>query len=56
MVPILGSPNVLELKLPEAITTSYAGQGFWELQSKEFWGTKVGNYWSTLKLNSGPNP
>ena len=31
VVPNLGSPDILGLKLPEAFTTSCAGQNIWEL-------------------------
>ena len=42
--PNLGSSDIFGLKLPEAFTTSCAGQDFWELQSKNIWGPKVGNH------------
>ena len=36
----LGSPGVLGLQSPEAFTTSYAGWGFWDLQSQNTWITQ----------------
>ena len=44
VVSNLGSPDVLGLKLPEAFSTSSAGQDFWELQSKNIWELKVENH------------
>ena len=46
VVPNLGSPDILGLKLPEALITSCAGQDFWELQSENVWGLNIGNHWS----------
>ena len=42
VVPNLGPPDVLRLQLPEAFTTTSAGQDFWELKSKNIWRPKVG--------------
>ena len=47
--PILGDPDVLELQFPEAITTSCASWGFWELQSKNIWVTQG---WGTTAINN----
>ena len=41
VVPNLGPPDVLGLQLPEASTTTSAGQDFWELKSKNIWRPKV---------------
>ena len=42
MVPNLGPPDVLGLQLPEAFTTTSAGQNFWELKQEhleaQVWG------------------
>ena len=35
VVPNLGPPDVVGLQLPEAFTTTSAGQDFWELKSKK---------------------
>ena len=40
----LGPPDVIELQLPEAFTTTSAGQDFWELKSKNIWRPKVGDH------------
>ena len=40
----LGPPDVFGLQLPEAFTTTSAGQGFWELKSKNIWRPKVGDH------------
>ena len=37
VVPNLGPPDVLGIQLPEAFTTTSAGQDFWELKSKNIW-------------------
>ena len=37
VVPKSGHPDVLEPQAAEAFTTSSAGWGFWELQSKNIW-------------------
>ena len=42
--PNLGPPDVLGLQLPEAFTTTSAGQDFWELKSKNIWRPKVGDH------------
>ena len=34
VVANLGSPDVLGLQLPEALTSTSSGEGFWKLQSK----------------------
>ena len=44
VVPNVGPPDVLGLQLPEAFTTTSAGQDFWELKSKNFWRPKVGDH------------
>ena len=49
VVPNLGPPDVLGLQLPEALTTTSAGQDFWELKSKNFWRPKVGDHCSNRK-------
>ena len=36
----LGNPDFLGLQLPQAFTTSWISQGFWELLSKNTWVTK----------------
>ena len=46
VVPNLGSPDVLGLQLPEAFTTTLAGQDFWELKSKNIWRPKVRDHCS----------
>ena len=38
--PPLGNPGVPGLQFPGAFTTSYAGCGFWELQSNNTWVTQ----------------
>ena len=43
VVPNLGPPDVLGLQLPEAFTTTSAGQDFWELKSKNICRPKVGD-------------
>ena len=45
-VPNLGPTDVLGLHLPEAFTTTSAGQDFWELKSKNIWGPKVEDHCS----------
>ena len=40
----LGPPDVIELQLSEAFTTTSAGQDFWELKSKNIWRPKVGDH------------
>ena len=45
VVPNLGPPDGLQL--PEAFTTTFASQDFWELKSKNIWRPKVGGNWST---------
>ena len=45
VVPNLGPPGVLGLQLPEAFTTTSAGQDFWDLKSKNIWRPKVGDHW-----------
>ena len=42
MVSNLVPPDVLGLQLPEAFTTTSAGQDFWELKFKNIWRPKVG--------------
>ena len=37
VVPNLGFPDILGLKLPEGFTASCAGQDLWELQFKNIW-------------------
>ena len=65
MVPNLGPPDVLRLQLPQAFTTTSAGQDFWELKSKNIWRPKFGDHWlrgcktvsvapSALSLNTLP--
>ena len=49
VVSKLGSPNVLGLSSPEALTTSCAGQDFRELQSKNTWVTQG---WEPLLQNN----
>ena len=44
MVPNIGPPDVLGPQLPEAFTTTSAGQDFWELKSKNIWKPKVGDH------------
>ena len=44
VVPNFGPPDVLGLQLPEAFTTTSAGQDFWELKSKNIWKPKVGDH------------
>ena len=46
VVPNLGPPDVPGLQLPEAFTTTTAGQDFWELKSKNIWRPKVGDHCS----------
>ena len=46
----LGPPDVIGLQLPEAFTTTSAGQDFWELKSKNIWMPKVGDHWSNGKI------
>ena len=43
VVPNLEPPDVLGIQLPEALTTTSAGQDFWELKSKNIWRPKVGD-------------
>ena len=50
MSPNLGPPDVLGLQLPEAFTTTSAGQDFWELKSKDIWRPKVGDHAVVLNL------
>ena len=45
MILNLWPPDVLGLQLPEAFTTTSAGQDFWELKSKNIWRPKVGDHW-----------
>ena len=45
MVPNLGSPDVLGLKLPDAFTISCGGQDFWEMKS---WAPKAGDHCDIL--------
>ena len=40
----VGPPDVVELQLPEAFTTTPAGQDFWEMKSKNIWRPKVGDH------------
>ena len=42
--PNLESTDILGLKLPEALTISYASQDFWESPSKNIWGPKAGKH------------
>ena len=44
VVPNLGPPDVLGLQLPEAFTTTSAGQDFWEVKSRNIWRPKVGDH------------
>ena len=48
--PTLGNPAVLGLQLPEAFTTSYTGQGFWELESENTW---IAQSWEPLMRGMG---
>ena len=41
----LGSPDVLGLQFPEAFTTCFTGQDFWELHFKNIWGPQFENHW-----------
>ena len=52
MVPNLGPPDVLGLQLPEAFTTTFASQDFWELKSKNIWRPKVGDHCSKALLQT----
>ena len=42
VVPNLGRPDVLGLRLPEILASKGGGEGFWELSSKNIWRPKVG--------------
>ena len=44
VVPNLGPPDVFGLQLPEAFTTTSAGQDFWTLKSKNIWRPKFGDH------------
>ena len=48
----LGPADVLRLQLPEAFTTTSAGQDFWELKSKNIWRAKVGHHCSRVSRSS----
>ena len=52
VVPNLGPPDVLGLQLPEAFTTTSAGQDFLEWKSKNIWKPKVRDHWSRWWLKS----
>ena len=43
-------PDVLGLQLPEAFTTTSAGQDFWELKAKNIWRAAVRHHCSMMSL------
>ena len=42
VVPNRESPDILGLKFPEILAGTAGGEGFWEFESKNIWGPKVG--------------
>ena len=42
--PTLCNPSVLGLQLPDTTASTASGESFWELQSKNIWITRFGNY------------
>ena len=53
VVPNLGPPDVLGPQVPEAFTTTSAGQDFWELKSKNIWRPKVGDHCARSSVDQG---
>ena len=47
--PTPASPDVLGLQFPEILAGTASREGFWELESKNLWGPKVGNHLTRFK-------
>ena len=52
MVLNLCYSGAFELQLPETLASRSDGEGFWELQSKNIWVTKVKNQWYVAYCNT----